>query len=99
MTAVEHDAQESGRRLRGLMHTTVDGIRYGIDADGTVTAPDADGRPDTLVLGWTRRRTGRLWTLQPFDRTGRPRGVELASGTRRGALRLLVAEAEPAVSS
>lgn len=34
-----------------FIHATIDGARYGIDADGRVSASDADGRPDAMRIG------------------------------------------------
>lgn len=41
--------------MTALHHTTVNGTRYGIDADGRVLAPDADGRSDQIELGSVSR--------------------------------------------
>lgn len=68
-------------------HCTVDGTRYGIDADGRVLAPDADGNPDQLTLGTVRRCAAnpRYWVSDP----GATVGVQTDHATRADGIRSL----------
>lgn len=61
-------------------HCTVDGTRYGIDADGRILAPDADGNPDALTIGTVARCTSnpRFWVADP----GASVGVQTDHDTR-----------------
>lgn len=70
-----------------MTHTTVDGVRYGIDADGNVLAPDADGKADQVNLGRVYRHGANpnYWVADP----GSDQGVQTDHHTRAdGILRL-----------
>lgn len=55
--------------MRDLTHTTIDGVRYGVDPDGRVLAPDWDGTPDVLTIGRVARAVNPRW-WDAFDPAG-----------------------------
>lgn len=71
-----------------MTHTTIDGERYGLDADGRVLAPDADGRADALDIGKVEKLDilpRATWRATPRD------GATSEHATRGDAIRALVA--------
>lgn len=71
-------------------HTTIDGVRYGIDADGRVLAPDADGTSDQLTLGTVARHSSRIWVSDP----GADQGIQADHDSRLDAIRRLARHAQ-----